>query len=63
MSDIEFPWRKSKSGNVYCRLRDVPNEITSSLKVHDNSVTRIGEYTYKVRVFDDNILVFRERLV
>lgn len=59
----EDPWRMSKSGNVYCRLNNVPNDIRSHLKVEDNYVTMIGEYSYKVRMFDDNVLVFREKSV
>lgn len=59
--DAEPPWTKSKTGNVYCPLNNVPSEIRSNLIVGDNYVIKIGEYSYKVRVFDDNVLVFRER--
>jgi hypothetical protein len=61
ITDVEPPWRRSKSDNVYCRLNNIPNEIRSNLKVEDNYVTIIGEYSYKVRAFSDNVLVFRER--
>jgi hypothetical protein len=60
MSEVEFPWKKSKSGNVYCPLPNVPNEIRTNLQLEDNYVKTIGEYSYKVRVFNDNVLVFRE---
>lgn len=59
-SDALPPWRTSKSGNVYCPLNNVPNEIKPNLIVEDNYVIKIGEFSYKVRVFDDNVLVFRE---
>jgi hypothetical protein len=59
-TDVEHPWRKSKSDNVYCRLNNVPNELRSNLIVEDNYVKKIGKFSYKVRVFDDNVLVFRE---
>jgi hypothetical protein len=59
--DVEPPWRKSKSNNVYCRLNNVPNDIRSHPKAEDNYVMEIGNYSYKV--CDDNVLVFRERLV
>lgn len=59
-NDVEPPWRKSKIGSVYCRRNDVPNEIKSNLPVEDNYVKEIGEFTYEVRVFNDNIIVFRE---
>jgi hypothetical protein len=58
--NIEPPWRISKSGNVYCRLINVPNEIRSILIVEDKFVIAIGKFSYKVRVFEDNVLVFRE---
>jgi hypothetical protein len=58
---VEPPWRKSKSDNVYCALNDVPNEIRSNLIVEDKYLIEIGKYSYKVRVFNDNVLVFRER--
>lgn len=61
ITDVEPPWTKSKSDNVYCYLRNVPNEIRPYLKVEDNYVKEIGEYFYKVRVLNDNTLVFRER--
>jgi len=62
-NDVESPWRKSRSGNVYCRLNDVPIEIRSNLIVEESYVKKIGEFSYKVRVFDDNVLVFRERSI
>ena len=61
ISDVEPPWRKSKTDNVYCPLNNVPDEIRSNLKVEDNYKVKIGEVSYKVRVFSDNVLVFRER--
>lgn len=60
--EVEPPWRRSKSGNVYCPLNNVPNKIRSSLIVEDKYLIVIGEFSYKVRVFDDNVLVFRERI-
>jgi hypothetical protein len=60
-SYVEHPWRKSKSENVYCRLNDVLNEIRPNLIVEDKYVKEIGEFSYKVQVFEDNVIVFRER--
>ena len=48
---------------MYCRLNNVPNEIRSNLPVEDNYIIKIGNFSYKVRVFDDNVLVFREKSV
>jgi hypothetical protein len=59
-TDAEHPWRKSKSGNVYCRWNDLPERIRVSLTREDNFSIKIGDYSYKVREFDDNVLVFRE---
>ena len=59
-TDVVPPWRKSRSSNVYCPLNKVPNEIGCNLRLEDNYVREIGEFTYKVRVLNDNVLVFRE---
>jgi hypothetical protein len=60
---VKSLWRTSKSGNVYCRLNNLPIEIRSNLIVEDNYLTKIGEFSYKVRVLDNNVLVSREKSV
>ena len=62
-TDIEHPWRKSKSGNIYCRWNDLPERIRANLTRKDNYSTKIGEFSYKVREFEDNALVFREHSI
>lgn len=61
ITDVKPPWTKSKTDNVYCHLCNVPSEIRPYLKVEDNYVIEIGKFSYKVRVFNDNVLIFRER--
>ena len=42
-TDAEHPWRKSKSGNVYCRWNDVPERIRASLIREDKTPCKICE--------------------
>lgn len=49
-SNLQLYWKRSKTGNKYCRLQNASDEIKSSLTIQDNyskeriKGTRTGYY-------------------
>ena len=58
--ELEPPWRIAQSGAVWCKWQDVPNDISSQLKMENGFTKTVGDFSYRVKRNDDGShIVFR----
>jgi len=58
--DVEPPWRLSQKGAVWCKSQDLPNDISSQLKIENGFTKTVGGFSYRViRNEDGSHIVFR----
>lgn len=58
--EIEPPWRRAQSGAVWCKWQNVPNDISSQLKMENGFTKTIDDYSYYVKRNEDgSYIVFR----
>src|SRR5215469_7293446 len=57
---VQPPWRKAQSGAVWCKYPDLPDDISSQLKMEHGFEKPIGGFSYHViRNDDGSHIVFR----
>jgi hypothetical protein len=57
---VEPPWRRAQSGAIWCKSPNVPNDISSQLKMENRFTKTIGNFSYVVRQNEDgSYIVFR----
>jgi hypothetical protein len=58
--EIEPPWKKAQSGAVWCKWQNLPNDISSQLKMENGFKKTIDDYSYYLKSNDDGSnIVFR----
>lgn len=58
--EIEPPWRRAQNGAVWCKWQNVPNDISSQLKMENGFTKTIDDYSYYVKRNEDgSYIVFR----
>jgi hypothetical protein len=58
--DVEPPWTRAQSGAVWCRWQNLPNAISSQLKIENGFTKTIDDYSYHVRRNEDgSYIVFK----
>jgi hypothetical protein len=59
-SEIKPPWRVSQKGAVWCPWQNIPDDISSQLKMEHGFKMTIGGFSYYVRENEDgSYIVFR----
>jgi len=58
--DAEPPWTRAQSGAVWCKWQNLPNDISSKLKMENGFTRTIDDFSYRVKRNDDGShIVFR----
>jgi hypothetical protein len=56
-SEVVPPWRVSEKGAVYCKWENVPNDISSQLKMENGCTKTIDDYSYYVKGNEDGTYI------
>jgi hypothetical protein len=58
--EIEPPWKRAQSGSVWCKWQNLPDDISSQLKMEYRFEKTIGGFSYYVKENEDgSYIVFR----